>query len=111
MFREIGLIWRIPVYDDTVTVNPRSLRLLLDLAGPEHVLLGLDWVWAAKSGGLMDAVGRPGPGGPGPICRQNALDHFGGKLTLRIDNWRYQYRLISDNYFCRLTTTRIAGFA
>ena len=60
MFREIGLIWRIPVYDDTVTVNPRSLRLLLDLAGPEHVLLGLDWVWAAKSGGLMDAVGHIG---------------------------------------------------
>ena len=68
------------LYYDTVTVNPRSLRLLLDLAGPEHVLLGSDWVWAAMSGGLMDAVGTIGldQADQDRICRQNALDLFGG---------------------------------
>ena len=66
------------LYYDTVTVNPRSLRLLLDLAGPEHVLLGSDWVWAAMSGGLMDAVGHVDldQADQDRICRQNALDLF-----------------------------------
>ena len=68
------------LYYDTVTVNPRSLLLLLDLAGPEHVLLGSDWVWAPMSGGLMDAVGNVGldQSDQDRICRQNALDLFGG---------------------------------
>ena len=68
------------LYYDTVTVNPRSLKLLLDLAGPEHVLLGTDWVWAAMSGGLMDAVGTIGlaQSGQDLITRQNALNLFKG---------------------------------
>ena len=68
------------LYYDTVTVNPRSLKLLLDLAGPEHVLLGSDWVWAAMSGGLMDAVGHVGldQADQDRITRQNALDLFRG---------------------------------
>ena len=68
------------LYYDTVTINPRSLRLLLDLAGPEHVLLGSDWVWAPMSGGLMDAVGHIGldQTDQDRICRQNALDLFRG---------------------------------
>jgi aminocarboxymuconate-semialdehyde decarboxylase len=44
------------LYYDTVTLNPRSLRLLLDLAGPEHVMLGSDYVWRPMGAGLMDAV-------------------------------------------------------
>ena len=68
------------LYYDTVTVNPRSLKLLLDLAGPEHILLGSDWVWAAMSGGLMDAVGHVGlaQADQDRITRQNALDLFKG---------------------------------
>ncbi len=67
------------LYYDTVTINPRSLRLLLDLAGAEHVLLGSDWVWAPMSGGLMDAVGHIGLDqvDQDRITRQNALDLFG----------------------------------
>jgi len=66
------------LYYDTVTVNPRSLKLLLDLAGPEHVLLGSDWVWAAMSGGLMDAVGHVGldQADQDRITRGNALELF-----------------------------------
>jgi aminocarboxymuconate-semialdehyde decarboxylase len=68
------------LYYDTVTVNPRSLKLLLDLAGPEHVLLGSDWVWAAMSGGLMDAVAHVGldQADQDRITRQNALSLFKG---------------------------------
>ena len=68
------------LYYDTVTVNRRSLKLLLDLAGPEHVLLGTDWVWAAMSGGLMDAVGTIGlsQSDQDLITRQNALTLFKG---------------------------------
>jgi aminocarboxymuconate-semialdehyde decarboxylase len=68
------------LYYDTVTVNPRSLKLLLDMAGPEHVLLGSDWVWAAMSGGLMDAVGNVGldQADQDRITRGNALDLFKG---------------------------------
>jgi len=68
------------LYYDTVTVNPRSLKLLLDMAGPEHVLLGTDWVWAAMSGGLMDAVGTIGlnQADQDLITRQNALRLFKG---------------------------------
>ena len=68
------------LYYDTVTVNPRSLKLLLDLAGPEHVLLGSDWVWAAMSGGLMDSVANVGldQADQDRITRGNALDLFKG---------------------------------
>jgi len=68
------------LYYDTVTINPRSLKLLLDMAGPEHILLGSDWVWAAMSGGLMDAVGTIGlsQADQDRITRQNALDLFKG---------------------------------
>ena len=68
------------LYYDTVTVNPRSLKLLLDLAGPEHILLGSDWVWAAMSGGLMDAVGHVGlaQADQDRITRGNALHLFKG---------------------------------
>jgi len=44
------------LYYDTVTLNPRSLRLLLDLAGPDHVMLGSDFVWQPMGANLMDAV-------------------------------------------------------
>ena len=66
------------LYYDTVTINPRSLKLLLDMAGPEHILLGSDWVWSAMSGGLMDAVGNVGLSheDQGRITRHNALDLF-----------------------------------
>ncbi|MDA0263541.1 MAG: amidohydrolase family protein [Chloroflexi bacterium] len=66
------------LYYDTVTVNPRSLKLLLDLAGPEHIMLGTDWVWSAMSGGLLDAVDHVGldQAGRDRICRQNAIDLF-----------------------------------
>lgn len=66
------------LYYDTVTVNPRSLQLLLDLSGPEHVLLGSDWVWASMSGGLMDAVDHIGlnQAEKDHITRQNALYLF-----------------------------------
>ena len=68
------------LYYDTVTINPRSLELLLDMAGPEHILLGSDWVWAAMSGGLMDAVDNVGlnQADQDRITRQNALDLFRG---------------------------------
>ena len=66
------------LYYDTVTVNSRSLQLLLDLAGPGHVLLGSDWVWSAMSGGLMDAVGNVGlkQVDRDRITRDNALNIF-----------------------------------
>lgn len=48
------------LYYDTVTLNPRSLRLLLDLAGSEHVLLGSDYVWEPMGGGIQDAVQAAG---------------------------------------------------
>ena len=67
------------LYYDTVTVNPRSLKLLLDLAGPEHIMLGSDWVWAPMSGGLLDAVDHVGLDAADRerIYRQNALELFG----------------------------------
>jgi len=48
------------LYYDTVTLNPRSLRLLLDLAGSEHVMLGSDYVWEPMGGGVKDAVEAAG---------------------------------------------------
>ena len=48
------------LYYDTVTLNPRSLRLLLDLAGSEHVMLGSDYVWEPMGGGIKDAVQAAG---------------------------------------------------
>ena len=50
------------------------------MAGPEHILLGSDWVWAAMSGGLMDAVHHVGlrQVDQDRITRQNALDLFRG---------------------------------
>lgn len=35
--------WVAQLYHDTVLHSPRSLRLLLDLVGPEHVVLGSDY--------------------------------------------------------------------
>ena len=48
------------LYYDTVTLNPRSLRLLLDLAGSDHVMLGSDYVWEPMGGGIKDAVESAG---------------------------------------------------
>ena len=48
------------LYYDTVTLNPRSLRLLLDLAGSDHVMLGSDYVWEPMGGGIKDAVEAAG---------------------------------------------------
>ena len=48
------------MYYDTVTLNPRSLRLLLDLAGSGHVMLGSDYVWEPMGGGITDAVDQAG---------------------------------------------------
>ncbi|MCH7713943.1 MAG: amidohydrolase family protein [Chloroflexi bacterium] len=48
------------MYYDTVTLNPRSLHLLLDLAGSEHVMLGSDYVWEPMGGGIKDAVEAAG---------------------------------------------------
>ena len=44
------------LYYDVLTLNPRSLRLLLDLAGSEHLMLGSDYVWDPASGSLLQAV-------------------------------------------------------
>ena len=48
------------LYYDTVTLNPRSLRLLLDLAGSEHVVLGSDYVWEPMGGSIKEAVDQAG---------------------------------------------------
>jgi aminocarboxymuconate-semialdehyde decarboxylase len=33
------------LYFDTVTMNERSLRMLIDFVGAGHIMLGSDWVW------------------------------------------------------------------
>lgn len=48
------------LYYDTVTLNPRSLHLLLDLAGSNRVMLGSDYVWEPMGGGVKDAVEAAG---------------------------------------------------
>ena len=48
------------LYYDTVTLNPRSLHLLLDLAGSNHIMLGSDYVWEPMGGGIKDAVEAAG---------------------------------------------------
>jgi aminocarboxymuconate-semialdehyde decarboxylase len=67
------------LYYDTVTLNPHSLRLLLELVGPEHVMLGSDFVWRPMGAGLMDAIeaARLDSLTLGNICRHNAARLFG----------------------------------
>lgn len=62
------------LYYDTVTLNPRSLHLLLDLAGPDHVMLGSDFVWQPMGANLMDAVQAADleQANFSKICRDNA---------------------------------------
>lgn len=63
------------LYYDTVTLNPRSLRLLLDLAGSEHVMLGSDYVWEPMGGGIKDAVEQAG------LTQQQTSDIFSGSAS------------------------------
>ena len=44
------------LYYDTVTLNARSLALLLDLVGSSHIMVGSDFVWDPVSGPLLTAV-------------------------------------------------------
>lgn len=66
------------LYYDTVTLNPRSLQLLLDVAGPDHVMLGSDFVWQPMGANLMDAVDAANlePTDLSKICRGNAQAVF-----------------------------------
>lgn len=66
------------LYYDTVTLNPHSLRLLLSLAGAEHIMLGSDYVWEPMSGPLMEAVKalQLNPQEFSCICYDNALRLF-----------------------------------
>jgi aminocarboxymuconate-semialdehyde decarboxylase len=38
------------LYYDTVTLNERSLRFLMDFVGAGHIILGSDWVWGPMAG-------------------------------------------------------------
>ena len=38
------------LYCDTVTLNERSLRFLMDFVGSGHIMLGSDWVWGPMAG-------------------------------------------------------------
>ncbi|MEX2431429.1 MAG: amidohydrolase family protein [Dehalococcoidia bacterium] len=44
------------LYYDTVTLNARSARLLLDTAGADHVMLGSDYVWGPMAGDFSKAA-------------------------------------------------------
>jgi aminocarboxymuconate-semialdehyde decarboxylase len=67
------------LYYDTVTLNPHSLHLLLDLVGPEHVMLCSDYVWRPMGAGLMDAIeaARLDSQTLVNICHHNAAKLFG----------------------------------
>jgi aminocarboxymuconate-semialdehyde decarboxylase len=48
------------LYYDTVTLNERSLRMLIDFVGAGHIMLGSDYVWepmASELAGVAEKVG------------------------------------------------------
>ena len=67
------------LYYDTVTLSEPSLKLLLEIAGAGHVMLGSDYVWEPMSGPLMEAVDAAGVSGQAlnDISRGTALRLFG----------------------------------
>lgn len=67
------------LYYDTLTLNPRSLRLLLDLAGSDHVMVGSDYVWEPAGGPLLAAVRELEltPHSYENLCRGTARGFFG----------------------------------
>ena len=66
------------MYYDNVNVSPEVVRLMRDIAGPEHLLLGSDYVFAGPSHPLADNVEQAQlpPADLPLICCQNAQRVF-----------------------------------
>ena len=68
------------LYYDAVTLNARSLQLLIDLAGSEQIMLGSDFVWG-PNGDMMGGLRQLGLSDKAhdDICRGTALNLFRGE--------------------------------
>ena len=68
---------------DTVTHAPGPLRLLTDLAGPDHVVYGTDFPFDMAAGPLKDQLAGTGLAGGdlAAIAAGNAIDLFGLRLA------------------------------
>lgn len=68
------------LYYDTVTLSGPALKLLLEIAGPGHVMLGSDYVWEPMAGPLTEAAEAAGLSGQAleEVCQGTARRLFGG---------------------------------
>lgn len=67
------------LYYDTVTMSGPALKLLLEIAGPGHVMLGSDYVWEPMAGPIMEAAEAAGLTGQAleDVCQGAARRLFG----------------------------------
>ena len=68
------------LYYDTVALSAPSIRLLTEVAGPEHVLLGTDYPFPLGGGGPVQTIRDVGlaPDDTRRVLRDNSLAIFGG---------------------------------
>ncbi len=67
------------LFYDTVTLSGPALNLLLQIAGPGHIVLGSDYVWEPMAGPLTEAADAAGLSGQAleDVCHGTALRLFG----------------------------------
>ena len=66
------------LYYDTVAMSPQAIRMIRDIAGADHIVLGSDYVFSGPEGSLMEPVERAGltSSEVASVCCQNALRLF-----------------------------------
>ena len=66
------------LYYDTVAISAEAVRMLRDIAGASHIMLGSDYVFSGTEEKLIESVERAGlePGEVRLICCQSAQRLF-----------------------------------